>query len=194
MSEPLDKEALRRDSRCLIGAAVSKEAIPTDLTIIKSARGITVADIDGRDYLDGLSGIWVVNIGHGNTSVIDAVVDQMRQFSFSWPEGTLNAPAIRLAKLLTEITPPRMTAVKFVNSGSEAAETALKLVRQYFFQTGCPRKTKIISRYLSWHGSTMGALSMGGMTDWKEPFAPLAAIPYQRPRVWPIYHKYSMET
>jgi adenosylmethionine-8-amino-7-oxononanoate aminotransferase len=172
MPEATDKKALIEDSQHLFAARAHEEAARRDPIIVRQAEEITVTDIDGRQYIDGLSGIWVVNIGHGNQAVIQAMIDQMRRLSFSWPEGTLNEPAVRLARLLADITPPQLTTVTLLNSGSEATEAAMKLARQYFYQTGHPRKTKIVSRYLSWHGSTMGALSMGGTTGWKEPFGP----------------------
>jgi adenosylmethionine-8-amino-7-oxononanoate aminotransferase len=164
--------ALLEYAQHLFAARSHETDIQRDPIVVRESKGIAVRDVKGREYLDGLSGIWVVNIGHGNQSVVDAMITQLRSFSFSWPEGTLNEPAIRLARLLADITPAPLTTVKLLNSGSEATEAAMKLARQYFFHTGHPRKTKIISRYLSWHGSTMGALSMGGTTGWKEPFGP----------------------
>ena len=172
MTNATDENTLIGDSLHLFAARAHEEAARRDPIIVREAKGITITDLDGREYLDGLSGIWVVNIGHGNQAVIDAMINQIQRFSFSWPEGTLNAPAIRLARLLTDISPAQLTTVTLLNSGSEATEAAMKLAHQYFSQTGHPRKTKIISRYLSWHGSTMGALSMGGTTGWKEPFGP----------------------
>ncbi|MCX6030523.1 MAG: aspartate aminotransferase family protein [Chloroflexi bacterium] len=142
-------------------------------TIIREGHGLTVTDIDGKDYIDALSGIWVVNIGHGNQAVIEAMQEQLKRLTFSYPVGTVTEPAIQLAKLLSEIVPAPLTTVKLLNSGSEATETALKLARQYFLQSGHPRKYKVISRYLAWHGATMGALSMSGVASLKAPFEPL---------------------
>jgi adenosylmethionine-8-amino-7-oxononanoate aminotransferase len=172
-STPPDKESLKKDLKHLFLDLTQMKSFRRDPTIICEAQGLTVTDVDGRTYIDGLSGIWVVNVGHGNQVVIDAMIEQLKRFTFSMPIGTTNEPAIRLARLLSEITPPALTTVKLVNSGSEATEAALKLVRQYFLQTGQPRKTKIISRYMSWHGATMGALSMSGTTGLKTPFEPL---------------------
>jgi adenosylmethionine-8-amino-7-oxononanoate aminotransferase len=172
MYESIDMKSLVRDAQHLFEARGHDEASRRTPTIVRRADGIQIMDVAGRVYLDGLSGIWTVNIGHGNRAVVGAMIEQLERFSFSWPEGTLNEPAIGLGRLLAEITPPELTTVLLVNSGSEATEATLKLARQYWQQTGHPRKTKIISRYLSWHGSTMGALSMGGTTAWKEPFGP----------------------
>ena len=172
MSGPTNSGVPIEAAQHLFAARARETDIQRDPIVVRESDGITITDVKGREYLDGLSGIWVVNIGHGNQVLIDAMTNQLRRFSFSWPEGTLNEPAIQLAQLLADITPEQLTTVKLLNSGSEATEAAMKLARQYFFHTGHPRKTKIISRYLSWHGSTMGALSMGGTTGWKEPFGP----------------------
>ncbi len=175
MPKSARKQSLIRDAQHLFEARGHDEADRQAPTIVREAGGIRVTDVEGQSYLDGLSGIWTVNIGHGNRAVVEAMTEQLQRFSFSWPEGTLSEAAIRLGRLLAEITPPELTTVLLVNSGSEATEATLKLARQYWLQTGHPRKTKILGRYLSWHGSTMGALSMGGTTPWKEPFGPFLA-------------------
>jgi adenosylmethionine-8-amino-7-oxononanoate aminotransferase len=172
MSTEGNKKSLISDAQHLFAARGHDDATRHAPTIVREADGIRVTDMEGHRYLDGLSGIWTVNIGHGNRAVIEAMTEQLQRVSFSWPEGTLSEPAIQLGRLLAEITPPELTTVLLVNSGSEATEATLKLVRQYWLHMGRPRKTKILSRYLSWHGSTMGALSMGGTTPWKEPFGP----------------------
>lgn len=168
-----EKQSLIEDSQHLFIARSHPEPFRRDPVIIHAGEGLTVTDVDGNTYIDALSGIWVVNIGHGNPAVTEAMTEQLQRLTFSWPAGTLNEPAIRLARLLSNITPPELTTVRLANSGSEATELALRLTRQYFRQTGQPRKVKVISRHLSWHGSTLGALSMGGMAPWKAPFAPL---------------------
>ena len=173
MSASNEKESLKNSFGHLFDAMGHLEAFRRDPTIIGEGQGLIVTDLDGTEYIDGLSGIYVVNIGHGNQAVIEAMSEQLKRLSFSWPAGTLTEPAIRLAQLLSDITPPQLTTVKLVTGGSEATDIALRLVRQYFLQTGHPRKTKTISRYLSWHGSTMGALSLGGTTAWKQPYEPL---------------------
>ena len=172
MSAESNKASLIQDTQHLFEARGHDEVARQTPTIVGEAGGIRVTDVEGRSFMDGLSGIWTVNIGHGNRAVIEAMTEQLQRFSFSWPEGTLSEPAIRLGQLLAEITPPVLTTALLVNSGSVDTEATLKLARQYWLHRGHPRKTKILSRYLSWHGSTMGALSMGGTTPWKEPFGP----------------------
>ena len=125
MPEVTDNRGLIEDSLHLFAVRAHEETMRKEPIVVREANGITVTDADGRQYLDGLSGIWVVNIGHGNQAVIDAMIDQMQRFNFSWPEGTLNEPAVRLARLLVDITPAQLTAVTLLNSGSEATEAAM---------------------------------------------------------------------
>ena len=142
MTTSTSKESLIRDAQHLFEARGHDEADRQAPTIVREAGGIRVTDVEGQSFLDGLSGIWTVNIGHGNRAVVEAMTEQLQRFSFSWPEGTLSEPAIRLGHLLAEITPPELTTVLLVNSGSEATEATLKLARQYWLQTGHPRKSQ----------------------------------------------------
>lgn len=151
-----------------------------DPFIMARAEGIHYWDIHGNRYLDALSGIYVVSVGHGNPRVMDAIRSQMETLHFSPPMHGTNPLAIQLANLLSEIGPGQSDgqpgwAVKFQCGGSEVTEAAIKLARQYHRLTGSPGKYKIISRYLSWHGSTMGSLSASGLKGRKtvnEPLAP----------------------
>jgi adenosylmethionine-8-amino-7-oxononanoate aminotransferase len=136
--------------------------------------GVRLFDAQGRAYWDGLSGIFVANLGHGNQAVIHAVQEQLEQLTFHPPLGSVSEPALRLGKLLTDITPPNLTAVKLLNSGSEATESAMKMARQYYAIIGKPAKRKIVSRYRSWHGATFGALSATGTAESKAIFEPLS--------------------
>jgi adenosylmethionine-8-amino-7-oxononanoate aminotransferase len=173
MSRDPTRDEMKEDLRHLFLDQTQMESFRRDPVIIREARGLIVTDTENKRYIDGLSGIWVVNIGHGNEVVIDAMIEQLKRFTFSMPIGTTNEPAIKLARLLADITPHALTTVKLMNSGSEATEAALKLARQYHLQTGHPRKTKVVSRYLAWHGATLGALSMSGTAGLKTPFEPL---------------------
>jgi adenosylmethionine-8-amino-7-oxononanoate aminotransferase len=143
--------------------------------IMARAEGVHYFDIDGKRYLDALSGIYVVSVGHGNPRVIEAVKRQLDTLEFSPPMHGTNPLAVQLANLLAEITPGDLSAVKFECGGSEVTEAAIKLARQYHRLTGSPGKYKVIGRYLSWHGSTLGALSASGLKSRKtvnEPLAP----------------------
>ena len=130
-----------------------------DPLILERGEGIRVTDVFGKTYIDGLSGVFTVNLGHGIAEFADIAAEQMRQISFTAPTMATNPPALRLADLLISITPPQYTTVKFFTGGSEANEAAIKLARQYHAQTGHPRKYKVISRYKSYHGGTGHAMA-----------------------------------
>lgn len=143
--------------------------------LMAKAEGVHYWDVQGKRYLDALSGIYVVSVGHNNGRVQEAVRRQLERLHFSPPMHGTNPVAVQLANLLAEIAPGDLAATKFACSGSEVTEAAIKLARQYHRLTGQPAKTKVISRYLSWHGSTLGALSASGLKGRKtvnEPLAP----------------------
>jgi adenosylmethionine-8-amino-7-oxononanoate aminotransferase len=143
--------------------------------VMARADGLHYWDVHGKRYLDALSGIYVVSLGHNNRRVIEAVRRQLDTLHFSPPMHGTNAPAVQLAKLLAELAPGDLGCVKFQCGGSEVTEAAIKLARQYHKLTGSPGKYKVISRYLSWHGSTLGSLSASGLKGRKtvnEPLAP----------------------
>src|SRR3989449_6026273 len=134
-----------------------------DPLIMERAEGVRYWDSKGKVYLDGLSGIYVVSVGHGNRRVIDAMRRQLDVLSFSPPMHGTNPVAVQLANVLAELAPGDLSTVKFQCGGSEGTEAAIKLARQYHKLTGSPGKYKIICRYLSWHGSTMASLSPPGL-------------------------------
>jgi adenosylmethionine-8-amino-7-oxononanoate aminotransferase len=143
--------------------------------VMARADGVHYWDVTGKRYLDALSGIYVVSVGHNNRRVLDAIRAQLDTLCFSPPMHGTNPLAVQLATLLAELAPGDLSAVKFQCGGSEVTEAALKLARQYHRLTGRPGKYKILSRYLSWHGSTMGSLSASGLKSRKtvnEPLAP----------------------
>jgi adenosylmethionine-8-amino-7-oxononanoate aminotransferase len=131
--------------------------------------------VNGKRYLDALSGIYVVSVGHNNQRVLSALRAQLDTMCFSPPMHGTNPIAVQLAKLLAELAPGDLSTVKFQCGGSEVTEAAIKLSRQYHRLTGHPGKYKVISRYMSWHGSTLGSLSASGLKSRKtvnEPLAP----------------------
>jgi adenosylmethionine-8-amino-7-oxononanoate aminotransferase len=143
--------------------------------IMARADGVHYWDVQGNRYLDALSGIYVASVGHNNRRVIEAIRRQLDTLHFSPPMHGTNPVAVQLANLLAELAPGDLSAVKFQCGGSEVTEAAIKLARQYHRLTGSTGKYKIISRYLSWHGSTLGALSASGLKARKtvnEPMAP----------------------
>ncbi|TMI87081.1 MAG: aspartate aminotransferase family protein, partial [Bacillati bacterium ANGP1] len=144
-----------------------------DPLVFVGGEGIRLTDTAGRRYIDGLSGVFVCSLGHGNMPVIEAMAAQARQLAFAPPLHGTTVPALQLTELLLRLAPEGVGAVKLLSGGSEATESAMKLARQYHQQTGHPRKYKIISRYGSYHGGTMGALSAGGGRDRKSVYEPL---------------------
>jgi adenosylmethionine-8-amino-7-oxononanoate aminotransferase len=143
--------------------------------IMAKADGVHYWDVNGKRYLDALSGIYVVSVGHNNQRVIDALHRQLDTLCFSPPMHGTNPVAVQLANLLAELAPGDLSAVKFQCGGAEVTEAAIKLARQYHKLTGSPGKYKIVSRYMSWHGSTLGSLSASGLKSRKtvnEPLAP----------------------
>jgi len=146
-----------------------------DPLVMAAADGLRYRDVHGREYLDALSGIYVCSVGHRNRRVIDAYRAQLERLDFSPPMHGTNPLAIRLANRLAEIAPGDLSAVKLATSGSEATEAAIKMARQYHRLRGNSDKYKVISRYSSWHGSTMASLSASGLKSRKtvnEPLAP----------------------
>jgi adenosylmethionine-8-amino-7-oxononanoate aminotransferase len=143
--------------------------------VMARAEGVYYWDVAGKRYLDGISGIYIASVGHNNRRVIDAITAQYDVLAFSPPMHGTNPLAVRLANLLAELAPEDLSTVKFQTGGSEVTEAAIKLARQYHKLTGSPGKYKIISRYQSWHGSTLGALSASGLKSRRtvnEPLAP----------------------
>ena len=143
-----------------------------DPIVMKSASGVWYQDINGKKYLDGLSGIFTVNIGHGNRRVIDAMKAQLEELAFAPPLHSTNVRALELTKLVSPLMPGDLHTLKFFSGGSEATEAAMKLARQYHKQTGNPGKYKVISRYESYHGATTGSLAASGVPRRKTSFEP----------------------
>src|SRR5947209_8936617 len=139
--------------------------------IIVSGDGCYLIDATGRRLLDGLAGLWCVNVGYGRTEIVEAVKDQMQRLPYYCSFfNTTNEPAIRLAERLAAIAPPRLNHALFCNSGSEANETALKIIRAWQKMRGKPGKTKILSREFSYHGVTLATTSMTGLPGCYQPF------------------------
>jgi len=119
--------------------------------------GAWFTDANGDRYLDGVSGLWCLNLGHGRKEIAQAAYEQMVNLSY-FPLTLSHVPAIELSAKISELLQGEYTTF-FVNSGSEANETAFKIARQYHVQNGNPGKYKFISRYRAYHGSTLGAMS-----------------------------------
>lgn len=132
--------------------------------VIVRGDGIYLWDSDGRKIIDGMSGLWCVNVGYGRTSIADAVYRQMRDLPFyNSFFNTTNVPAVLLAEQLAQVAPPQFGHVFFTSSGSEANDTVVRMVRRYWDLMEQPQRQLIISRRNAYHGSTMAAASLGGM-------------------------------
>ncbi len=133
-------------------------------TIFDHGKGIQLFDVQGRGYLDALSGVFVTCFGYDCEPIIAAATEQLRRgLPFQPPLHGTNHNALRLAHALAELAPDGITAVKLLNSGSEAIEAAIRLARIYHSATGNPAKQKIISHYQSYHGATYGSLALTGL-------------------------------
>jgi adenosylmethionine-8-amino-7-oxononanoate aminotransferase len=144
-----------------------------EIPVIVRGEGCYVYDGHGNRYLDGLSALFCVNIGHGRGDIVQAGADQAKELGFFSNWSYAHPPAIRLAARIAELAPGDLNRVFFTSGGSEAVESAIKLARQYFKLTGKPNKTKLIAREVAYHGTSLGALSATGITSLREPFEPL---------------------
>ena len=130
-----------------------------------SGKGAIITDSKGRDYIDGLSGLWNVNIGHGRTELGDAAKAQMDTLAFhSAYAGGTNEKAIALAEKMSEIAYPSINTFFFTSGGAESTETSIKTARFYFKAIGKPDKVKVISRHRAYHGLTLAAMSATGLS------------------------------
>ena len=141
--------------------------------LVDRGEGVYLYDSQGRRYLDGSGGSLVVSIGHGVKEVAEAALSQMEKVSFAHTSQFTSAPQEELAEALAKLAPGDLNRVIFVSGGSEATESAIKLARQYHLERGKTKKYKIIGRWRSFHGATLGALSAGGQTVRRAPFNPL---------------------
>jgi len=139
--------------------------------IIGEGSGVWLQDQNGRRLLDGLAGLWCVNVGYGRRELIDAAHKQMERLCY-YPSffNSTTEPAIELAAKLSAVTPRRLNHAMFSNSGSEANETALKLIRAYWKLKGQPHRTKIVTREFAYHGVTLATASMTGLPGCQTPF------------------------
>jgi adenosylmethionine-8-amino-7-oxononanoate aminotransferase len=144
-----------------------------EVPIIVRGEGCYVYDEHGNRYLDGLSALFCVNIGHGRADVAQAGADQAKDLAFFTNWSYAHPPAIELATRIAGLAPGDLNRVFFTSGGGEAVESALKLARQYHKLTGKPNKTKLIAREVAYHGTTLGALAATGITALREPFEPL---------------------
>lgn len=147
-----------------------KKSYPT----VVRGEGVYLWDADGRRYLDAAGGAAVVTVGHGVREIVRAIAEQAERVAYTYIAQFSNEPLQMLAERIVALAPAGVSKVYFVSGGSEAAETALKLARQYHLLRGNPGKYRVVSRWQAYHGNTMGALSMSGRTQWFRDFRPYA--------------------
>ncbi len=141
--------------------------------VITRGDGAYIWDDQGNKYLDGLAGLFVVQVGHGRTELAEVMAKQASELAFFPLWSYAHPPAIELADRLAELAPGDLNRVFFTSGGGEAVESAWKLAKQYFKLTGKPMKHKVISRSVAYHGTPQGALSITGIPDAKKYFEPL---------------------
>jgi adenosylmethionine-8-amino-7-oxononanoate aminotransferase len=141
--------------------------------VIVRGDGAYIYDDAGRRYLDGLAGLFTVQVGHGRTELADAAAKQASELAFFPLWSYAHPKAIELAERLAGYAPGDLNRVFFTTGGGEAVETAWKLAKQYHKLTGNPMKHKVISRSVAYHGTPQGALSITGIPDAKKYFEPL---------------------
>src|SRR5260370_34066271 len=144
-----------------------------EVPLLVRGEGCHVYDEHGKRYLDGLSALYCVNVGHGRIELARAAAEQAKELAFYTNWSYAHPPAIELAARIAELTPGNLNRVFFTSGGSEAVESAWKLAKQYFATRGEPKRHKIISRNLAYHGTSMGALTATGLPALREPFEPL---------------------
>ena len=165
-------DVMARDHLWMHFTRISSYADVPVPTIVRG-EGAYIYDVNGRRYLDGLAGLFVVQAGHGRRELAEAAARQAGQLAY-FPLWTYAHPrAIELAERLAEYAPGDLNKVFFTTGGGEAVETAWKLAKNYFKLVGKPGKHKVISRSIAYHGTTHGALSITGIPAAREPFEPL---------------------
>ncbi len=189
MSKQLDESEIQRLAAYDIAHVVHPQFHRADhdgAVIYESGSGAVLRDVRGNEYIDGLSSLWNVAVGHGRRELADAAAEQMAQLAFSnGYTGYANLPSIRLTERLLGIVYPNMSGVFYANSGSEANDFAIKAARYFWYTSGQPAKTKIISRGEAYHGSTMAATAITGMAPFHKGFGPEPPDFIQVPTCYP---------
>ena len=148
-----------------------------DLVVIDRGEGCYVWDADGNRYLDALAGLFCTNLGHGRSDLTAAAAKQMDKLAFYSNWGFAHPSSIEAASMIAGVAPGDLDRVFFVNSGSEAVESALKFARCYHLANGDEQRHKVIARSWAYHGTSLGALALTGIPNLRDPFLPMLAGP-----------------
>lgn len=171
--ESFDYQAAGRDHLWLHFTRHSTYENGGEMPLIVKGEGHRIWDSHGREYIDGLAGLFVVQVGHGREELAEAAAKQAKELAF-FPLWSFAHPrAVELADRIAAMAPGDLNRVFFTTGGGEAVESAWKLAKQYFKLTGKPNKHKVISRAVAYHGTPQGALSITGIPPLKEMFEPL---------------------
>lgn len=144
-----------------------------NVPVIVRGDGCYVYDEHGTRFLDGLAGLFCVNMGHGREDIARAGAEQLRRLPYWTNWSAAHPAAMGASELIADLAPDGLGSVFFVNSGSEAVESAIKLARQFHTNRGEPDRTKIVARDMAYHGTTLGALAVTGIDRYRAPFAPV---------------------
>jgi adenosylmethionine-8-amino-7-oxononanoate aminotransferase len=173
MDQTFDYQTAGRDHLWLHFTRHSTYENGGEMPLIVRGEGHKIWDSHGKEYIDGLAGLFVVQVGHGREELAEAAARQARELAF-FPIWSFAHPrAVELADRLAAMAPGDLNRVFFTTGGGEAVESAWKLAKQYFKLTGKPNKHKVISRAVAYHGTPQGALSITGIPPLKEMFEPL---------------------
>jgi adenosylmethionine-8-amino-7-oxononanoate aminotransferase len=152
-----------------------------DMPVIVKGDGVYVYDTSGKRYLDALAGLFVSQLGHGRTDLVEAGARQAAELAYFPLWSYAHPTAIELSEKVAGYAPGDLNRVFFTSGGGEAVETAWKLAKNYFKLTGKPMKHKVISRSIAYHGTTQGALSITGLPPLKQQFEPLVPSTFRVP-------------
>lgn len=165
-------ELLKKDHAHLLHPLHHPSTVQSPL-IFESGHGIWLRTVEGKEYIDGLAGLWNVLLGHGNTELADVARDQIATLAYcSSYAGSSNLPAIELADRLAGLAYPSLNTTFFTSGGAESNESAFKTVRYYWRRLGKPDKTKVIGRQFGYHGITLAAMSATGLSAYWLMFEP----------------------
>ena len=151
----------------------ANRAFKKDPKVVAKAKGMILVDEGGHELLDGSAGLWCVNAGHGRKQIAEAVANQIETLDYSSGFQLGTPGAFKVAEKIKALLPQGFGSVFFTNSGSESADTALKIALAYHAAKGDPRRTLLVGRSKGYHGVNFGGLSVGGLPKNKKQFGPL---------------------
>jgi lysine--8-amino-7-oxononanoate aminotransferase len=162
-----------------------KDYVADDPLIIARGEGIKLIDVNGKEYYDGFSSVWLNVHGHNVPELNQALIDQLQQVAHSTLLGMANIPSILLAEKLVKLAPPGLTKVFYSDNGATAVEIAIKMAFQYWQNRGVSGKRSFITMNNAYHGDTIGAVSVGAIPLYHQVYRPLLFTPYTIPYPYP---------